>query len=334
MSDIALFDSGANVPAHIRAVFGGADNSDLSAGVSGGFPILSIKGKVWHMRQSGVDTLITGPDGEPRPSIEVVIIKANPAVSKLYYTGGYTEGSDERPTCASNDGIAPVSDALEPQAAKCAICPHNQWGSRITENGAKGKACADSRRLALSPSGELDNPMLLKVPAASLRDLQAYGDMLAKRGTPYQAIVTKIGFDHTVAHPKLTFKPMRWLEPGEVTLVAQTMKSSTIDQIMGPMSSIAADGPNALDEMAGAPPANLAEVGAPAPVAAKPKAAAKAKAVATVAEVEQALAPVKTDAFGGGAPAPAAPAAPKRDHSALLAEASQSLDDLLATIDD
>lgn len=362
MGDLALFDQGgANVPAHIRAAFGTVDNADLSSGVNGGFPVLSIKGKVWHVVQGGARTLLTNADGEPRSSIEVVIIKANKHVSKIYYADGYTEGSDAAPSCSSHDGITPSPDGSDIQAKSCAACPHNVWGSRITENGAKGKACSDARRLAVAPAGVLDNPMLLRVPAASLKELQVFGDQLAKRGVPYQAMVTKIGFDHTVAHQKLTFAPVRWLDEAEVAKVAETMGGSLVGQIIGDSPSPAIAAPNVLDGMAGAPAANVAAVApaevaqAPAPApAAEPvkatRAPRKAAAAAAPAEVAQAIAPAPAadgfgapppaaaaDGFGAPAAKAAAPAAaaPKRDHSALLAEAGASLDEVLsAAFDD
>src|SRR5690606_11680321 len=108
----------------------------------------------------------------------VVIVKANPNLSKTFYKNGYEEGSAEKPTCYSHDGLKPAADAAEPQASACLACPHNVWGSRVTENGSKGKACQDYRRLCVVPSGQLDRPMLLRVPAGSLKDLVAYGDML------------------------------------------------------------------------------------------------------------------------------------------------------------
>lgn len=360
MSDMVLFEEG-NVPAHIRALQGKVDNSDLSAGVSTGFPIISIKGKVWHVVQGGVRTLVADDNGDPRSSIEVVILKSNPAVSKLYYAGGYTEGDDARPTCFSHDGVAPDPGSLEVQATKCAICPRNQWGSRVTENGAKGKECSDSRRLAVAPSGDLSNPMLLRVPAASLKELVAYAEMLVKRATPYSAVVTKISFDHTVAHQKFVMKAIRWLTAEEVAQVAETMDGAVVTAIIGDGMTHAPAREE--DDIAGAPPANLALVNpakaatvdevieAIAPkTAAAPKPAAKkaepkpapvvdAKAAAAAA-LEAEIAALIAKRTAEPAPEPAveteaeAAVTPKRDHSKLLSEATASLDDVLATLDD
>lgn len=258
---------------------------DLTQGVSIGFPVLSIKGKVFHIREAGETTLVTKPDddSEPATSLEVVLIKANSNVSKVYYDAGYEEGADAKPTCYSNDGIVPADDSEDKQSNKCATCKNNAWGSRITESGKKGKACADSRRVAIAAAGDLEKVMLLRVPAASLKPLMQYGQTLTKKGVPYQAIVTKIGFDYTVAHPLLTFKPVRPITVEEARTVKEMISSDVTEAILhgGDAAQTAAEmtGDQQDDEMdavaAGAAEAAavLKEAAAPAPepVAEPPK---------------------------------------------------------------
>lgn len=266
-TQIIPFES-KSLPAHVAGLFQVTD--DLSSGVGGGgFPHVSIKGKVFHITRGDEKTLITrNEEGEPAASIDVVIIRANPAISKVYYTGGYTEGSDAKPECYSNDGIAPAADAEAPQAKKCAACPHNQWGSRITDNGGKGKACNDSRRIAIAPVSMINDPMLIRVPAASLKALAQHADQLKKRGVAYQAVVTKIGFDYSVAHPALTFKPVGFIDEDTALKVREMMDSDVVNNILGigAVQGVETD----------ATPAPATKVAAPEPkpepVAAAPKA--------------------------------------------------------------
>jgi hypothetical protein len=210
-------------------------SKDLSGGVgSGGFPHVSVKGKVFHITRGDEKTLVTKPgEDEPASSIEVVIVAANEHLSKVFYSGGYTEGSKEAPSCYSNDGISPATDAKEPQSKKCAACAHNQWGARITDSGSKGKACSDSRRIAISVSDQINDPMLLRVPAASLKALAVYNDILTKRGVAYQEVVTKIGFDYTVAHPALTFKAVGFMDDATCARVLETSQTDTVSSIIG-----------------------------------------------------------------------------------------------------
>ncbi len=235
MSNIIPFNS-AELPAFIARGF--EVTNDLLVSGNGGFPTISIKGKVFTLKRGDEKTLITKPgtDDEPASSLEVVILKAGPAgdkLAKVFYTSGFTEGSDAKPTCYSNDGIKPSANAQEPQSKTCAGCPNNIWGSRISEDGTKGKLCSDSKRLAIAPAGQINDPMLLRVPAASLKALTQFGQQLAKRGVPYQAVVAKIGFDYTVAHPALTFKPVGFVDEATMNAVKEMMESELVKKITG-----------------------------------------------------------------------------------------------------
>jgi hypothetical protein len=280
---------GAAVPAVIEA------NNDLFSGAGMTFPVLSYKGKVWHIVEGDERNLVAHPDtGDPLSSIEVVLLKANPAKSKVFYASGYVEGSSEKPDCFSNDGIVPDPQAKSKQAATCEGCPNNVWGSRISDNGNKTKACSDSKRVAVAPAGEIDNPMLLRVPPASLKDLQAYGAMLSKRGIPYNEVVTRVGFDHTVAHPQLEFKFVRFLTDEEALAAVDALKSERTGFITG---------------MTAMPPRNDAPkpVAPAAPAPAAPVAAQKVVSMVAPPVPQQ---PVAAPALPVAAPAPAA--APKR----------------------
>lgn len=362
MGNVIKFDN-AQVPAHIAKRFSGMamTNDDLAGGVGqGGFPVISYKGKVWHVSEQGNRTLVANEEGDPKASIEVVILKANPNLSKTYYPTGYEEGVAEKPVCYSNDSIAPARDAQDPQAPKCAVCPHNQWGSRITENGGKGKACNDVRRLAVAPAYDLEKPMLLRIPPATLKDLAKYAESLSKRQVPYQAVITKIGFDHTVAHQKFTFKPLRFLEEEEAETVAEVMEREIIDQITGlAMVQAAAPDTDDEDEIPGAMPKALAKPAAKPVAKAKPKPAHVVEedeiddVLETAPKAKAKPAPVVEDdddddmfeapkPKAKAKPAPVvededeepAPVAKKSTAKVLLDEIDASLDDVLASLDD
>src|SRR5678816_3350394 len=80
---------------------------ELSGGVTSGFPILSYKGKVWRIRKSGEETMHVDTDGNALPTIDVVLVQANPMPSKIFYAKQYEEGANDTPDCFSNDGIKP-----------------------------------------------------------------------------------------------------------------------------------------------------------------------------------------------------------------------------------
>ena len=322
MSNLIPFDS-AKLPASIAKAFS-ISFDDFSTGQKGGFPVISIKGKVFHIKRGDEKTLVTKPDGdgEPAASLEVIVLKTHPGVAKTYYSKGFSEGSVEKPDCYSNDGTAPAADAQSPQAKKCAACPHNQWGSKITEDGKKGKSCADVKRLAVAPAGQINDPMLLRVPAASLKTWDQYVDLLKKRGVPPPAVVTKVGFDYTVAHPALTFKPIGFIDEAMAVEVKEVLDTDVVQNIIGgvPTASEVDNGDDT--PKAAAKPAPVEEDDAPAPA---PKKSAKPAAVVEEAEAAP-KAKVKVEAEAEEeAPAPA----PKK-----VAKVVEVDDDITAGLDD
>jgi hypothetical protein len=265
-----------NLPAFLAGTE--AANSDLTGHAGPGFPAMSIKGKVFTLVRGDERTLLMNPNDEDSPAstIEVIILKANPKNSKTYYAEAYVEGSDAKPSCQSGDGIKPDADAAAPQAKTCAACPHNVWGSRIGDNGSRGKACQDNARIAIAAPDAINDPMLLRIPPATLKPLSEYGSALEKRGVPYNAVVTKLGFDHTQATPKLTFKAVNYVSADQYAEVQEQLAGDVVLQIIGmsPATSVPDDG---FEMPAGEPPAPAKKVEGKPAAAAKPKPAAAAK---------------------------------------------------------
>ena len=313
--NIIPFDSSSKLPAYLKQVDVASLNSDLTSHAGGGFPSISIKGKVFAVVRDGEREVLRNPkDPESAAtSLDVVLLKANKGTSKVFYLKGYDKDSSEgqKPDCYSNDGIEPAADSQNKQAKKCATCPHNQWGSRISEKGAtKGKACNDTVRMAVAAAGMLNDPMLLRVPPASIRALGEYGQTLAKRGVAYNMVVTKVAFDMDAESPKLTFKPVGFLDDAAYAEVQETIGSSIVDNILGASFNVVEAAPAEKPEVAEEEPAPAPK---PAPVA-KPKPAPVAMEPEPEPEPEEAPAPVaKPKPAAKAAPKPAAKPAPAED---------------------
>lgn len=284
--NIIPFDSSSNLPSFLKKVDVAALNSDLTSHAGGGFPVISIKGKVFAVVRDGEREIQMNPKDpdSAATSLNVVLLKANKGTSKVFYLKGYDKDTSEgqKPDCYSADGIEPAADAQNKQAKKCATCPHNQWGSRISEKGAtKGKACSDTVRVAVAPAGQINDAMLLRVPPASIKALGEYGQMLAKRGVGYSMVVTKVGFDLQAESPKLTFTPVGLLDDAGWAEVQEMRNADIVSNILG-ANPVAIEAPAAEPEVEEAP----AEKPQPAPkAAAKPK-AEPAKAAPKAAVVE------------------------------------------------
>jgi hypothetical protein len=293
------FDDNMQLPAELAALGG---DEEWGSGQVGGFPVISLEGKHFTVQRGETSQMLMNPNDpdEPASSIEVVILRTHKGTAKTYYEGKYVQGSSDKPTCYSNDGVTPATDAQKPQSKTCAVCPHNQWGSRITEAGTKGKACNDVKRLAVAAPTQLNDPMLLRLPPTTLKPWDQYVDMLNKRGgyKPAQ-VVTKIRFDPDVVHQQLAFKPVALISAAMAQEVVAERDSLVVRNIIGV-------GPDA------GPPVNLAPVPAAAPAPA-PEAPAKAE---------------KKAASAAPPPAAPAPAAKEVDLDALGDDLDAMLDGL------
>jgi hypothetical protein len=324
--------------------------SEFSGGIRKGFAVISLRGKVWRITHQGVERVVTRMDGsnDPASTLNVVLIAAGSDLAKVYYAGGYQDGSNDAPDCFSNDGIKPDRGSTTPQATACAMCPHNVWGSKTTENGKPTKACSDSKRLAVLPlpndalKGDdaldaLDNemfggPMLLRVPAASLVDLAQCDATLRAAGIPLYAAGLGLSFDLNAPYPKIVFKPIRPLTEAEFEVVLEHRTSDQTREIIGgfgsggaadaaaPVAPVAPQpDPNAAAAAQAAAQAKAQAEAAAAQAAAQAKAQAEAAAAqaamqaATQAAAQNAQAPAPTGGRrarrGGAAPVAATPVA-------------------------
>lgn len=302
--------------------------NDLGAGISGGFGRIGYKGKVWSTNYRGDTHLLMRSDepDAPMASIEVVILKASNVISKTWYKDGYIEGSVAPPDCLSSNGLTPNANSPLKQAPTCALCPKNKFGSQIKQDGTagKGKACSDTKRLAVVPLPDINNemlggPMLLRVPAASLNDTAAYGAAVNKLGYHYFAVGTRISFDAKESFPKFIYNPIRALTDDEAELVLAHREDPRIDRILAedvvPAAAPAEpEKPAIAFEQPPAQPAAVQPAVAPvvAPVA-QPAAATPKVTAPRPSRAKPAAAPAAapTGGFGGTpTPAPATAAAP------------------------
>jgi hypothetical protein len=328
----AVFQSRANLPDMNKAA---------SANLLPSFAVMSIKGKNWRIKYKGEEELVADDRGIPMQVLPVVIVGISEAISKIWYEKGWSESSKEAPDCFSVDGKVPDPAAARKQNATCATCPKNIFGSRITENGKKGKACSDTRRIAIVPHGDLENesyggPMMLRLPAMSLPNLDAYARSIARFGAQPYMVVTNLRFNYDVSHPEVIFETGGWLSNEDAAQVIDMLDDPRIDRILStPTDEVIADAAPDPDAaaLAGGPPPAVARHVAPQPAPAPAPAPAPTPVAATPAKrgfgkksVEAAQpAPV------AAAPAPT-PTTPPATTTVVTAPDSMeaAIDDLLA----
>lgn len=233
MNNVVPFES-ASVPAFLQG--GDQANNDLLAHASSSFPIMSIKGKVFTVIRGQERAIVPNPrdPNAPACSINVVIAKVSPNTSKTFYMTAYKEGEDIKPTCFSNDGKHPDPSSEQIQCKSCAACPHNVFGTARSQDGkpGKGKACSDFVRMAICDVTNVQEPMLLRVPPASIKAVGEYGRMLSRRKVPYQAVLTEISFVPTEATPRLQFRPLGYLDEPTYREVLEVSKSEVVSTML------------------------------------------------------------------------------------------------------
>ena len=292
MTNIALFNP-SNVPAFAR-------NHELSetakaltgGGVGTSSKRISIKGGVFRLLAGGKE--IAAIDER---FLDVIIVKAAPKVSRIFYAKSYDGDNITGPDCWSNDGERPDASAENKQASTCMSCPQNIAGS----GQGNSRACRYQQRLAVVLENNIEGDVLqLTLPATSVfgkedgdkRPLQAFARNLAMQNPPIspEMIVTRMKFDTKAEAPKLHFAPNRWLTPEEFEIVkaqgesdeakrAVVMTVAASDGVKPAPAPLAIPGKRPMGEL-------TKEEDAPAyePIAAK---AAKAKAKPAPVEAEE-----------------------------------------------
>ncbi len=221
MSEITLFKDA--VPAHIKSRQLDDLTSSLAGG--GGTKRISIRGGVFRLMDGGQEIAVR----EDR-SLNMVVVNAAPNISRTFYEGTYEEGKTAAPDCWSSDGVAPAPDAANPQASACADCPQNIKGSGQGDS----RACRFSQRLAIVLENDINGDVYqLTLPSQSIfgkpegdrMPMQAYAKYLKAQRTSITAVVTEAKFDINSSTPRLTFKPVRWLNEGELDSAIRQSKS-------------------------------------------------------------------------------------------------------------
>jgi hypothetical protein len=263
-NDLAMLDIG--LPAHLKAMELDDTTKALMGGGGGSSKRISIEGGVWRLLVNGKEIA----QKEER-NLNVVVVAAAPKVSRTFYAGVYKKGEALAPECWSANGDAPDAAVKTPQSKSCATCPQNISGS----GSGTSKACRFSQRLAVVLDNDIKGDVFqLTLPSTSIFGegesgkwpLQMYAKMIGGKGVPITAVVTEMRFDTASSTPKVTFKPVRFLETNEISIAIEQGKSDaaqkaitmTVSQADG-VPKLAAPAPQATPEPQAAEPVATSE---------------------------------------------------------------------------
>lgn len=242
MNELMIPDK-SEVPAYIlNAAAARAANEEAAAGISTGFPPrVKLSGKQFTLVDgNGEETpfppnkMVQGPEGFYMP---IVVLRAKKALDKTWYAVAFNPADEGRgPDCVSNDGERPDPTSLAPQSETCASCAMNAYGSGHDQAGnpTKGKACADTKVLAVFVPG--CGPHSFKIPPASLKNWGLYVKQLTGAGIPVGNVKTLVGFDLLATFPILIFRFGGFLPEASMAKITEMAQSIEVEDIIGGVS--------------------------------------------------------------------------------------------------
>lgn len=206
-NEVSLFQQA--VPDYVKEA--GVDSLTRALGGSGGLKRISIRGSVFRMMVGGEELA----KNESR-AMNIVVVNGTKDVSRKFYAGKYVPGESAPPDCWSNDGITPDASIAAPQNANCEGCPQNIKGSGQGDS----RACRYEKRLAVVLADDIKGSVYqLLLPSKSYfgkgdaerMPFEQYAKYVASQGYNINMIVTEMKFDSDSDNPKLTFKPVGFL---------------------------------------------------------------------------------------------------------------------------
>ena len=213
-------------------------NADALAGISTGFPpSIRIKRNGFRIVDgNGDETNLKPNDLAGGEYLDIVILAAKPGLNKVYYEAAYDPNQVEptAPDCFSLDGITPDKSVNKPVNPVCATCPMNAFGSGRNAAGqpTKGKACADSKILAVFRKGSVYS---FKIPPASLKNFGLYVKNLTNRGVPLGNVITYVGFDEDADYSVLQFRVGAFIPEKNLEQLMALAKSQEVADIVRPL---------------------------------------------------------------------------------------------------
>lgn len=106
--------------------------------------------------------------GNSIPNNQVAAIILDSILENVFYVGKFDPANPAPPKCfaygTNSESMEPHETVKAPELSSCADCPNNEWGSA---DQGRGKACRNTRRLALLAAGTFDDTGRVFEPTAS-----------------------------------------------------------------------------------------------------------------------------------------------------------------------
>jgi hypothetical protein len=114
----------------------------MTAGINSVTNVLTMANNQFTVKTGKESKRVTTHDKDLGANgVDMIIVAANPNTTQVFYKDVYKAGSNEAPTCYSDNGVGPSSQAAAPQALLCASCPRNEGAlTALSANPARKSA--------------------------------------------------------------------------------------------------------------------------------------------------------------------------------------------------
>ncbi len=230
-----------DLPAHLAGRAARNLAGQLAASLpTGGVPYVSIKGSRFTLFDAtGNEKQVGAMSPDVGLYLDLCVVDSNPHISKVYYTRPYDQNAEGvAPDCYSDNGIGASAQAMHPQSANCKTCPHNEWGSAVSnQTGKPTKACNDVQKVAVAVPGFKNQIFLLRIPPASLKHLGKYvqevGSISAGgRKVDISDLITRVYFQKD-AVGVLGFAPVAFVDPETAATGDKAVEIKATDLLVG-----------------------------------------------------------------------------------------------------
>lgn len=156
---------------------------------------------------AGTDRQFKLPDGTKTPELKAVIVDF--VTVHNFYERAFDPKAIMPPGCfavgTNPRDMAPVQESPNLQAESCQVCPMNEFGS-----SGNGKACKNSRRLALLPvddEGNVlgdDDILILDISPTAIKPFDGYVQHVTRTfQLPPVGVITTFSFDPAADYAKV-----------------------------------------------------------------------------------------------------------------------------------
>jgi hypothetical protein len=213
--------SDAEVPAVILALTGG-DAADIQEAMRENFDGESLT--AWQLPRAKINpgeipawAIDMGEGPEMEKSITGIILEKR--VSRAYWENPLgTGGGNTPPDCISLDGITGIGNP----GGECATCPLNAFGTAVDASGkqARGKACNEGRQLFVITEDTPVIPILVTLPATSIKPLTKFMMGLATKQSAYWKNVVTLGLEQQQNADGIKYSQLKITDPVKLTPAA------------------------------------------------------------------------------------------------------------------